>query len=425
LSTRSRVETTLHVAAVTLLAWMWWRVVHPSPMVSRAEVIDESRLSAALVRWATGEAPSEVHVRFDAAPGATVRDWLVALRASGTRLTWDASGSLPATAVDVEPVADPRGLVRVTAAAPAGTRLTIGDRFGAFDSVVTPHGIATFRLPPVSSISSSVGRTVARATVMDSLPTKRIYLVGRAGWESKFIARALEQEGWPVDAHFVLAPHNDVAPARSIVLDTAGYAAVVLVDTMLPEDAGRVARFVESGGGLVLGPGATRGAGALAAGSVGAPLAAPPTISDSAPELGLTLEPTFSLRPGTSVLARRRGDPSVTARRVANGRVVQVGYTDTWRWRMVAGDRGVAAHRAWWAGLVAVVAYAPAMPRASNRVRSDPAPLVALEDRLGGPRPSSGAAAPIRPWIPLPWVFAAIVLLLLAEWSSRRLRGAG
>jgi hypothetical protein len=114
---------------------------------------------------------------------------------------------------------------------------------------------------------------------------------------------------------------------------------------------------------------------------------------------------------------------------------VQAGYTDSWRWRMEGGEDGPVAHRAWWSGLVTAVARAPAVRPAAcesracpDGARADPAPYAALVATLG---PASAPAARAAARGPAPagrlsgWlVFLSIVTLLVAEWASRRARGA-
>ncbi|HVE79518.1 MAG TPA: hypothetical protein VNA89_11675, partial [Gemmatimonadaceae bacterium] len=104
-------------------------------------------------------------------------------------------------------------------------------------------------------------------------------------------------------------------------------------------------------------------------------------------------------------------------------RVVQTGLADSWRWRMAGGATGMDEHRTWWAGLVSAVAYAPAVRRPAPVAALDAAPLAGLVGALGGAAPvapgggAAGAALPA-------WLAVAVVVLLLAEWASRRLRGA-
>ena len=114
---------------------------------------------------------------------------------------------------------------------------------------------------------------------------------------------------------------------------------------------------------------------------------------------------------------------AVAARRFGSGRVVQLGYVDTWRWRMSGGENSVAEHRKWWTSAVAGVAYAPALaPTVSGLV--DNAPVARLIESLG--RPASAENAPLASTaasISLWWLFAILSLSLLAEWVSRRTRG--
>jgi hypothetical protein len=109
---------------------------------------------------------------------------------------------------------------------------------------------------------------------------------------------------------------------------------------------------------------------------------------------------------------------------------VQVGYDETWRWRMLGGDDAPSAHRRWWSAVVGGAAYAPAVARTGGDLRSpdatppDPAPYAGTVAALGAPRPAAPAAATSGgtgiPW----WLFFPIAAALLAEWGSRRLRGA-
>jgi hypothetical protein len=99
-----------------------------------------------------------------------------------------------------------------------------------------------------------------------------------------------------------------------------------------------------------------------------------------------------------------------------------VGYDESWRWRMAGGPGSEAAHREWWTRAVGSVAYAPV--RAVLRTATgDAAPLARLIDDMGpaaaAPPASRSATSPDARVL-----LAAILLLLVAEWASRRLRGA-
>jgi hypothetical protein len=122
----------------------------------------------------------------------------------------------------------------------------------------------------------------------------------------------------------------------------------------------------------------------------------------------------------------RRGSLVLAAgRRHMAGRVLQQGYIDTWRWRMSGDDGSVDEHRAWWTRAVAGVAYAPTISATAPTDSLDAAPVAHLVDRLGAPTTASGPSlASTATSISLWWLFAALALCLLAEWASRRLRGA-
>jgi len=116
-------------------------------------------------------------------------------------------------------------------------------------------------------------------------------------------------------------------------------------------------------------------------------------------------------------LESRDGAVAVAARRADAGRVIEIGYEDTWRWRMEGGPAALAEHRGWWADLVSSVAYgsAPAGPM------GDPAPRASLIDALGLPTPTAPTAARSMVWYRL--LLGISVLGMFGEWISRRLRG--
>jgi hypothetical protein len=125
------------------------------------------------------------------------------------------------------------------------------------------------------------------------------------------------------------------------------------------------------------------------------------------------------------VLESRDGVAMIAARRVDAGRVMQVGYDESWRWRMAGGDEGAAAHREWWSRLLAAVAYTPLVPRNSGVIAVDETPLASLVDALGPATPTNARLAPRTDSRRITWIlFTLIVVSLLAEWTSRRLRGA-
>ena len=84
---------------------------------------------------------------------------------------------------------------------------------------------------------------------------------------------------------------------------------------------------------------------------------------------------------------RGRRAIAVAARRVGAGRVMQIGYDDSWRWRMAGGARDRSARIASGGrASSASVAYAPRAAATGDGRRDRGAPLAALVDRLGPAR---------------------------------------
>lgn len=369
-----------------------------------------------------------LHARFDAAPGAAVRDWLRAIAGAGTAVTW--SGDLVAAALTVEPLRDPRGGALVTVAAPDGW-VEVRDAAGMVDSLAVAAGGASLRLPTVvGEVTATVGGTVARDGLRDTASVREVVLLGRAGWEGKFVAAALEEHGWRVRPRFAVAPGLDVAQGP-LDLDTARVSAVVAIDSSAARHADAIAGFVRAGGGLVLGATAAHAPGlaALAAGRTGPLVRGTNSFAAAvAPVRRATLDAyPIAPAPEAVVLESRGGAAVVAARRVEAGRVAQSGYDESWRWRMAGAEDAPAAHREFWARLVETVAYAPVARADSPAARdADPAPLAATVAALGPPvaaPPAGGGEDRFDPARSI-WVYISAVVLLLAEWLSRRLRGA-
>src|SRR5205814_8878706 len=122
--------------------------------------------------------------------------------------------------------------------------------------------------------------------------------------------------------------------------------------------------------------------------------------------------PVAALKPDGIALDRRSGAVAVAARRVGAGRLLQVGYDDSWRWRMSGGPASEIAHRDWWSRVVAAVAYVPEVMPAAANVSGAAAPLAHLIDRLGPARPIAKEKIP-RPPIDRRLLLAVIMILLL------------
>lgn len=429
-SAPARLEGALRGAALLLLLWLLWGALRPALAPSAPPEVagpaSDQELRATLARWTTDEAPPAAHVALRAAPLAAERDWLRAVRGAGTALGWRIASPV-ALAVQAEPVPAPRGGTAIAVAAPDDTRAVIGDEGGLLDTLaVARTGAALVSPAPAARIGASVGAQRAEALVVDSLLLRPVLLLGRAGWEGKFVLTALEERGWRVDARLAVAPGVAVTQGRApIRLDTARYSAVVVLDSSAAPEARAIARFVHEGGGAVLAGTAALAPtlAAIAPARIGAYRAPRPVLAaDSVGLRTLGLFPLERLTRDAAVLARHRGAAAVAARRVGAGRVVQTGYDETWRWRMTGGEGAPAAHRAWWSALVGDVAYAPAVSLASFPV-GDAAPLAALVGALGEPAPAPRAPVPLPDDRSRAWIAAALLLLLLAEWTSRRLRG--
>jgi hypothetical protein len=135
-------------------------------------------------------------------------------------------------------------------------------------------------------------------------------------------------------------------------------------------------------------------------------------------------------------------EPALVARRVGRGRVVAMPYRETWRWRMQGTDNGAAEHRRWWQGALAAAIPPAEQPRADTTATptalpGGAAPYADLVARLGralsadSARVTSdtmmddgrGASGDIPRILSSPALLLVTLLALLAEWSSRRLRG--
>ncbi|HEU5173573.1 MAG TPA: hypothetical protein VFT96_02385 [Gemmatimonadaceae bacterium] len=430
---RRGAEWLLRAAALGLLGWCLYasaagrRATNGTTLATGMDTTHASA-GAQLASWTRDAGLERLHVSLAAAPDAVTRDWLHALDAAGTEVTW--AGDVPALAIAAEAAADPRGSVRLSVAAPAGVTVHVADGVGRIDSVVAAAGGGSVRAASVvGAVTARADATNARVTPTSERTLRSVVLLGRAGWEAKFTAAALEERGWRVTVRMQVAPGLTVGSAPP--LDTARVSAVIALDSTAASEAPAIARYVRAGGGLVLGAEAARlpAFGALTAGRAGATVRAAASYAAAvAPvtQQTLAIAPLRALRPDAVVLERRDAEVVLAARRVDAGRVVQLGYDETWRWRLAGGDDSPEAHRRWWSELVGSVAYAPAADVAAPAVTNEPAPRAALVAALGeaGVAPTGASASP--PFDPSRslLVYIAVALLLCTEWASRRLRGA-
>ena len=417
------VEHALRFIAMVAIATLLWRAIRP-PGPAGVDVV-RGDLQRALARWTRAPA-TEMRVVFDAAPDPRTRDWLHALARAGGSVRWSSSRPIGPAAVVAEPAAKPNGTTRVRLVSASGEAVSVADDAGAIDTL--PRGGAReMELGAVAGAVRASGATfTATSEARDSVVLRSVLVLGAAGWESKFTIAALEERGWRVASRLRVAPNIDVTQGPLGAIDTARYAAVIVLDSTAASSSNAIARYARTGGGVILGGRAARSFAGVSPGRVGARVAGVAgAVTSAAPRSGLGGFPVSSPGADAVVLESRDGVAMIAARRVDAGRVMQVGYDETWRWRMAGGDESAVAHREWWTRLVAAVAYAPLVPRASGMTSIDETPLASLVDALGPPTPMDGRLATPRDNSRVTWMlFVLVAASLLVEWTSRRLRGA-
>jgi hypothetical protein len=427
---RATIEAVLHGLALIVLAFLIWQAVHA--LRQRPDVYAAGDdVHASLVQWTTRQAPERAHVALDSVPTPPLRDWLAAFPGAGTQTSWEGV-SLNPTAVTVEPVADPRHKVRIWVAAPNKSEVALGDELGGIDSLPVASGGAVVTVPAIQGkVRATVGGTTATTMLRDSLTIKSVLVIGVASWEAKFIAASLEEYGWKVDARFGLSPKSgDVVQnvtQGNIQIDTSRYAAIVVLDTLSSRYASQIADYVRKGGGLI----AAGDAASMSAFSELLPARAGGLPSEErdfgldsvVPRTALALSPLTQLKSNAVAIEKRRDSVAVAAQRVGRGRVLQVGYHDTWRWRMGGTENTLEPFRGWWSTMVSSIAYAPGHPVA-NTTPVEPTPMASLVSILGKP---AHHVAPTGSFLDdprlLPFLFGLLMVAFLAEWASRRLRG--
>jgi hypothetical protein len=420
-------ERVLRGASVVLLAYVLWASFAPPERDRGSRSASRGALADSLPGWTANPDADSMHIALDGPPDRVARAWLTALRRAGAHVEWSSPNGLPPVALAVEPLGDPGGGARALVAAPSRERIALSDGVALVDTVrmttatadvrpIVQHGVAT----------ATLGGAHASAVLRDTLARRGVLVLGSAGWEAKFVIAALEERGWRVAARLRVAPGLDITQGAA-TLDTARVGVVVALDTTADRDAARIARFVRGGGGLVIAGAATRSAALapLAAGRAAARVpSAAISFADSAPRRALGFFSIGALARGAVPIEARDGHVAAAARRVEAGRVVQVGYDDTWRWRLAGSDDAPEAHRAWWSAVVGSASYRAAHAVSVDTASVDPAPLAATVAALGAPvAPIRAEGTPIPALGLRPWMLALLLATLLGEWTSRRIRG--
>jgi hypothetical protein len=436
-SRRSALERASRVGALAALAALLVLPWTPST-TDRLDASSSAQLAQVLTD-ATLRPIGSVSVQLSQAPEASSRAWLRALRGAGTAVQWRVTDPLPATVLSTEPVSGPDGQRRVALSGIPAGGVSIRDALGIVDSASTDSVAAR---DVVARISGAVAVEVRGATLrtpeVSSVPVRAVLVLGGAGWEGRFTTAALEEAGWTVESEFIVTPRGpagrtpDAGRGAAVrtrgasgAIDTARYAAVVALDAAAAPRSQAIARFVQQGGGLILGHAAAAGdLRALAPARPDAPFTETlGGLLTTTPRRGLGGRALAGLRPDALILERRGAAVTMAARRHELGRVVMLGYDDLWRWRMQGGEMSPEEHRAWWSQLVSSVAYAPFSMATNANSLSDPAPTASLHASLGPPGIFlQGAGTRRFPWPVI--LFTTCILLLMTEWTSRRLRGA-
>jgi hypothetical protein len=441
-SRRRSFEHVARGAALASLTVLAWQSLQP-PKAGGTQALRGEGLVGALPKL-TQLAPSGIHVNVTRVPAPEERDWLVALRRNGLAMTWEFANGLAAPVATLEPPLTPNGDPLVRLYSPAHAPLDVRGNASVADTLPPgPEGGASLRASLRSSAAVGSAGGIAYPALRDSVELRRVLVIGDAGWESKFTVAALEEAGWRVDARLVVAPGASVAQRNPASMDTIRYGAVVVLDSASAPPTDQLRAFVRSGGGAIIAGGALR-RGALAAlvavATPGPIRGEPGALQSDQPRRGLSGVSLRALTPDAVVLERSGNLASVVARRLGLGRVVSLGYDDTWRWRMQGTGDAPRQHRVWWSDLVGSVArpmvsgvsLASGAPRTNSTAAAEQSfghgreesPLAATIAALGPPSEATSAAEAASGQRRSAWLLGLMIVALLAEWSSRRLRGA-
>lgn len=377
-----------------------------------------------------------------ALPSPSTRAAIGAMQLSGLPLRWEDRTGAAGMALSVTRDATPRAAFDVRVSRPAAGPIALRDAGGLLDSLeagdkATPT-VQGWRIASLTApVQVIAGSGTASQRLVEAGTPKRVLVIALPGWESKFTIAALEESGWAVDGSLRISPTGVSTVGSPQRLDTARYAAVVVLDSMAV-DGNALRAFAQQGGGVLLSGDALRvpslaalrpaRATEVRSATAGALLTPTPRLGLEAWELALTPDAEPVLRDAGS---HGHDEVVVAARRIGAGRVVASAYRQSWRWRMEGTDDGLRDHARWWGRLLALTVpdggSAPSVDIAAWP--GDVAPHADLVALAGPPidsaPPTARHTSPGRGFggqVPaILYVLAAVSLL--AEWASRRLRG--
>ncbi len=431
------VQAVLHTVALVCMALVLWILAAPVGRGTLRVAVSPNGATDTPLLTLLRSAAETVDVTLAGVPDARLRSTLRALRGSGHVVRLFASRPLPSLATAAEEEWRGTGGTRIQLVSGDSSLVSLRDAAGLIDSLrVGPAGLQP-RSGPVQgalAIDASTARASVAPLVAGAPVTARVLVLGDATWESRFLVASLEEAGWPVEAGLTLAPRVTITQGTTLLPTHARHAVVVLLPGASAAAVSRLPDFVRDGGGLVIVGESARipALGPLRAGSPGVSIAGVlgAEASDT-PRHGLDLVPIAVLAAGSVILEARDGVTAVAARRVGAGRVVQVGYANSWLWRMGGNDDAPIAHRRWWSSLLAsVVSLSAPASRVVTAAESDTltaAPLAALASAVGLPEPRDANVGStrrdIRAVIDLRWLLVAALVSLVASWVLRRWRG--
>ena len=428
----------LHGVALLCMALLLWRALSPrEPHRMKAAITQSGALDVPLAVLLRHQADT-IDVAAPATPNARTRASLRALRASGHAPMLRELSKLPAIAVSIENEWRALGGTRIQAVGADSLAAALVDGAGLIDSVgLTADGVR-LRWGPVQGALAlrTVRSNASAASLLAMSPSAaRVLVLGDATWESKFVVAALEEGGWSVDLSLTLSPKVTVPQQGSVIAPSRARHAVVVVLPGAPAPAmASLSAFVRNGGGLVIVGSAARSASlsALRAGAPGAAHAGEAGAEASGtPRRGLDVVPVVALASGAIPLEVLDGQTTIAARRVGAGRVVQVGYENSWLWRMAGDDQSPVEHRRWWSGIIASVVSlrtpmrSPALDAEHDTLSAAPLAMMARDVGLPGPFPADREGSPrFQPDTAVDTtVLALAVVSLVASWMLRRWRG--